>query len=201
MRGLIGAVIIGLGAAGADAAAAGTPPSVLGLVIGQKGTYPECTYFKGSMESQMKGISDHPACYQFPYNSIQFTIHSAAGQPSDWPSYVGALTADGSLVEVSGTLAADGTIGEINIPTSGMDSQRRVLADLKAKFGTPTRLQTPALQNRMGAQFVGVRATWVRSDYVVTFDSTQESLDWGVIEITTKTFLADKEKAKPKEHL
>lgn len=93
-------------------------------------------------------------------------------------------------------IVADGKLEGIRIFTTGIDSQRAWLKTLNDKYGKPLELADVPTQNRMGATFSVIRAGWVFSDLVVTFDGALKQIDLGVVTIETRKGMAAEEASK-----
>lgn len=79
----------------------------------------------------------------------------------------------------------DGTVQEVSLQTIGVYGQQGTLADLERKFGKPTRLSRPIMQNGFGAASEAISAKWIRARYIVTYQSVVDSLDQGEIHLLT----------------
>jgi hypothetical protein len=94
----------------------------------------------------------------------------------------------GDFVKDATITVEDDVVVAMYIRTSGVSGQDEALSALTHKFGRPTTSRIDRLQNRMGAQFAGRRATWRHGGLIVTFDSTAEGLDDGAINIMTTEY-------------
>jgi hypothetical protein len=83
----------------------------------------------------------------------------------------------------------EGNVENIVFSTSGLNMQDVVLEKLKEKYGSPTRLENFQVKNRMNATFQTFKATWIFSDFVVTFKGVTDTLDDGEVEASTLTYL------------
>lgn len=70
--------------------------------------------------------------------------------------------------------------------TLGLSSQKYDLGALIAKFGQPTEVTMPKVQNKMGATFETIEAAWkLPNDMTVVFRSVDGSIDRGQVVIAT----------------
>jgi hypothetical protein len=90
-------------------------------------------------------------------------------------------------------IVVDGKLEGVRIFTTGIDSQRAWLKTLSDKYGKPLELADVQTRNRMGATFSVIRAGWVFSDLVVTFDGASKQIDLGVVTIETQKGMAAEE--------
>ena len=148
-------------------------PTVLGIQIGAPPTLPEC-----------------PPNGSGWYNVIALKFDCLTPDEGDpnhrtlWLSDDTQAHAGFARVPITLTMDGDNVVGML-ISTTGVESQNDAARALTAKFGKPTHFIIDRLQNRMGARFTGVRASWVRPDVVVYFDSTSDDLDNGEIDVQT----------------
>jgi hypothetical protein len=98
-------------------------------------------------------------------------------------------TREGASFVKDATITVDGgAVVAMYLRTDGIAGQDAAMRALIRKFGPPLTSHVDRLQNRMGAQFAGRRATWRRPGIIVTFDSTAEGLDDGAINIMTTSY-------------
>lgn len=70
--------------------------------------------------------------------------------------------------------------------TSGLMLQDRDFESLTSKFGQPSQLATPIVQNRMGASFEQIEAIWkLQGNVTVVFHGAVGSTDRGQVVIST----------------
>ena len=90
----------------------------------------------------------------------------------------------------------NGNVVEVEAITNGQGWQEQALADLTKKFGKPKSIKKTPLQNRTGAQFIGISAEWKLKAIAVKFRGVDGELDKGLIAVRTETAGAmDKAKA------
>jgi hypothetical protein len=86
----------------------------------------------------------------------------------------------------------DGIVASVNIGTTGIDSQEVAFEALQKKYGKPTRFETAAMQNRMGAKFDVIRAMWRRPDAEIHFLGAAKTLDSGGIIVDTTAYARER---------
>jgi hypothetical protein len=84
--------------------------------------------------------------------------------PEQRPNY---LWHSGETASVD--MDSDGRAEKITILTSGQGVQYAVLADLKAKFGKPTKARVDKMRNGFGARWDEIFAEWRIGDAVIIF--------------------------------
>jgi len=142
---MIAALLICAPVCGATAAA----PTVMGITLGAPLPFDECA----NSQSMAQFTSRTAVCW------TKVTGGIADARRVDYPMS-GAVLAPPFVTHDTIVEVIDGHVEDIRMSTSGISSQETVLAELKAKFGRPTRSDRRRLQNLMGAQFVGLTATW-----------------------------------------
>ncbi|MDR7135251.1 hypothetical protein J2X06_002460 [Lysobacter niastensis] len=161
---------------------------VLGLRLGAEFTLPECPIdpalsryvgprykyaheMTGSMPCFQQGYAPKPGfVLDKSYASLEVMIDPLPA----------GLRQDSIDVKV-----IDGRIENVSAGTYGLKSQEGLLELLTEKYGSPTTLNHSKVQNRMGAEFNQVDATWKFSDLTITFVGMGSTIDWGIIEIST----------------
>ena len=87
----------------------------------------------------------------------------------------------------------DGNLEGVSFNTMGVQAQERDMDLLTAKFGTPSKVLKPTMQNGYGVQYVALNAEWRLEDIVVSYSSAMSSLTSGVVIVdTTKSAAARK---------
>lgn len=84
-----------------------------------------------------------------------------------------------------GVFIQDGTVASIVIATKGVDVQDAAFAALTKKFGKPNDKAVLTKQNRMGATFKIIEASWARRDAEIHFWGAKANPDVGGIYIVT----------------
>ena len=79
----------------------------------------------------------------------------------------------------------DGRVVSAEWDMGGIDRQERVAQALTEKYGRPTKAESRSVQNRMGATFKAVRASWRFPGLQVEFDPVGSTLDDGAVTIRT----------------
>jgi hypothetical protein len=83
-------------------------------------------------------------------------------------------------------IESEGKLMGIRFATYGVEDQDAVLAELKLKYGKPSSLRTSIAQNRFGATFKVLHASWKFPTLLVLFDGGVEGdLDTGSVTIDT----------------
>lgn len=93
-----------------------------------------------------------------------------------------------------------GNLEMVTIHTRGIRTQDMVFNDLVQKFGEPSTLSRPSMQNRMGATFQTIDAVWnLENGVQAVFVSTITSLDEGIVMIMTPTGKAAQAEARTQQ--
>lgn len=79
----------------------------------------------------------------------------------------------------------DGRVVSAEWDMGGIDRQERVAQALTEKYGRPTKVESGSVQNRMGATFKAVRASWRFPGLQVEFDPVGSTLDDGAVDVRT----------------
>ena len=83
----------------------------------------------------------------------------------------GFTTVVGAPGRVNVVISADGLLQRVMITEFDADQFDAIFAELQRKFGRPTTITKPVLQNGFGATFQQVRATWTdRQHRTVSFE-------------------------------
>lgn len=91
------------------------------------------------------------------------------------------ISAESTII---GTLV-NGNLEAVSFDTGGIDAAERVLVDLTKKYGKPSELRRPIMQNRMGARFRSVNAVWRLAQLQVIFYGAMNDIDSGKVYIQT----------------
>lgn len=93
-----------------------------------------------------------------------------------------------------------GVVNGIYLVTLGIETQAHDYALLEGKFGPPVEKRTVTVQNKMGASFQVIEATWQRPEGVsLSFRGAGNSLDAGELNVTTPQERARKQAALHKQ--
>jgi hypothetical protein len=142
-------------------------PSLIGIELGKPLNAPACP-----SDPILFFAPDRSTCQADTQgSSTEFWMHLANGHAT----YLGGEP----LVTVR-----DNSVEEISVQTLGIYGQDEALAALEVKFGKPTSLARPVMQNGFGATYRTIRARWVRAAYVVTYTSALD-VDHGEIHLMT----------------
>jgi len=82
----------------------------------------------------------------------------------------------------------DGSVEKVDI--SFFTAQYREMASLlKIKYGEPTKAETIAMQNKMGATYDSIFMTWAGKNYTMYLDSMAGRIDRGVVSIYSEKYI------------
>lgn len=150
--------------------------TIAGLTFGSPVLTPECAKEKDAWGSVRYVTFSSTTCWSdmkllgpgMVHASILF---GSSGQPSiiSWRAMEVYLR-DGKLVAAS-------------FYTHGLPTQNYDLKTLIEKYGEPTAKTVLQVQNRLGAKFDSISATWALPDITVDFSGTFTSLDYGHVTI------------------
>ena len=179
---------------------------VFGLMkIGEKFILPECpTYPSGGYKITVETI-----CWKNIRAAADYSTQKKKKKKKDEPAaaapqaltdtvYVAfpfseqPLLVNGSSVVAS---VIDGVLESIGFNTAGVDNQEFVLSKLKEKYGKPTVNNPLKVQNHLGATFESVEALWKFDNLIVRFNSTENSLDSGLVNIDSPKGVKHREDA------
>lgn len=184
---LIGALLL-LGPVDAQEAAPTQdgPLDVLGLTLGQPFSVSECTFSTYSTglriyESDYR-LRTFP-CFKHGYSGPK------PGEPVDPAGErVTIIFADApsgfDRTSVLGHVVA-GKLEGAYLPTFGVNVQADVLALLTEKYGAPTSSETEQVQNRMGASFEQLSASWRFKNLSVDFAGMGGRVNSGSVHVRT----------------
>lgn len=100
--------------------------------------------------------------------------------PSTRPQYLRQLT-----IETLGD-----RVLSVTASTYGEPYQARVASELESKFGKPTSKSAVATQNAFGAKYRQLAYTWRGHQWSVEFEGFTNTLDWGLISLSSAEFTA-----------
>lgn len=81
----------------------------------------------------------------------------------------------------------EGVVHGLYLTTPGIDTQEHDYSLLTAKFGKPSAKRTISMQNRLGAMFNVIDASWQRpAGVIVTYKGASLSLDSGIVTVSSK---------------
>jgi hypothetical protein len=156
------------------AAVATQPPAILGQRVGYPVELPQCP-------EPFDFFDVKNDCWLMPRREEDVGVNKGVRMLE-----LSAATLQKASFVKAATITVEGDrVIAMYLHTTGIDDQEDILTALARKFGKPSTAYVERLQNRMGAKFAGVRATWRRVGLIVTFDSTAEGLDDGAIDIMT----------------
>ena len=164
--------------------------AVMGVELGKPLTIAECMYHgkskrPGGYLSEFDTKNTLRPCYQV---KDRYLVEKPASQIAagvvEVKLLLGNTPAGIDWNKITGTLI-DGALHELRIGTTGVRDQEAVLYQLKAKFNVPTDAKVEQVQNRMGATFSAVDASWRFSDLSIQFYGLLGSIDKGLILLST----------------
>lgn len=92
-------------------------------------------------------------------------------------------------------LVVDGILEGVGFNTSGVSNQEFVLEKLKEKYGEPTVYNPIKVQNRLGATFDSIEAIWKFDNLIIRFNSTENDLESGLVNIDSPKGLKHRQDA------
>lgn len=151
--------------------------TVFGLTFGQPLALPECV--RNSITPSIYEPVQPVTCQRMDGRGgpAEISAVRVVFPPDSAPSLVHEDAVDVYLV--------NNALGGIEYETIGIEDQQLVLDQLTAKFGRPDHLERPAVQNRAGAAFTAIRATWSKPDMFVEYQSAPVRLDLRFVSIET----------------
>lgn len=190
---------LAIAAVSATSAQAGEPAetSIYGIALYKPFTaMAECPYNQGSYAGAQRyylGMFEQPTpCFQYLDRSLIGTAPTGTVKLYvTYPLHKFPEMYDGMTVSL-----IDGLVQGIHLSTHGIDTQGNDYAVLLRKFGKPLVKRTVPVQNRMGAAFEVIEASWQRPNGVsVSFRGATDKLDDGELVVTTPQEVA-REQAK-----
>ncbi len=170
-----------------------TDISVFGIPLQRVLLIPECPYHRMSRRSPNEyDIQGAP--------KTCFRKNNSYGERSDdtpdlsyaasiaWAFGTQPAMASGSV----NAIIIGGLVQGVVFNTHGYSSQEQDLVALVSKFGEPTTISRPEVQNRMGAKYEGIIASWALGLVQVTFNSLADDLDTGLVRVETDTAKAQR---------
>lgn len=178
-----------------------TPDTIFGMELNAPISIPECqydrksrTYFpaEGSCykRDQIRNQKGKLVDAEDPLSNERLEIYFAhKSRP--------AIVAGSSIWATT----KGGELASVGTRTGGIDTQAQNLAQLEEKFGKPTRVERPSLQNVMGATYEGLVAEWeLPSGTYVKLESPDMSLakirGFGGLNVGTLSILTASVRAK-----
>ena len=190
LGGLFAALSIAVASAASAQAGEPAETSFYGIALARPFTgMPECP--KDTNYDNMYVIQANYPCYQ--HDKIS-RIGAGLGGDEDltimYPSGKYPEMYNGMYLHV-----VNGVVQGVKLITNGVASQTHDFALLVGKFGPPSSRRTIPMQNRMGATFDVIEASWQRPNGVsMTFKGVVNSLDTGQVNARTPQEVA-REKA------
>ena len=168
---------------------------VFGLKFGQPVPFPECERDQyGHYQSVFTinndlTITELPTCFEKDEHPYDIDILFSKEQK---PKIIGGHHLKCILV--------DGRFEGVKFWTYGIKDIERVLAALNTKYGKPSSIEKPIVQNAMGAQYEDLIADWTLPNLYVRFHGLAESVDSCVVNIRTPKGRAEySRRTKPRD--
>jgi hypothetical protein len=155
--------------------------TVFGIALGQPLAVPECPKYGSGLFLDYGYSAD--TCYQR-------TAEKAVCAPL-LEGYAGihfkilSLPTWSSQSEITARIVS-GRVEGIRIYTTGISGQDEAIEELTQKYGKPSSTLNTDVQNRMGAKFVSLNASWTVGDLEIVLIGTAGRLDEGQVEIATR---------------
>lgn len=169
-------------ALGQDAPTPQPPMTVFGLELSQPMTLQECPINKIG-EGYFYGFNRNAWCYE----RLSLPKPGAAAVRDDAVKISFPIAEH--LAHVKGLWilgrVVNGNLEGISFNTLGLSTQDQVLQSLTDKYGPPTESKTVEEQNRMGAKFHVIFASWKLRGLNVEFEGAAGSFDSGLVIIET----------------
>jgi hypothetical protein len=171
LMGKASVAILGAFVAAGTAFAGDAPISLYGITVGEPLSIQSCG--TGRETICWTAVSDSLAKITPPGTTMRQVNFGSASQPriSRYPFFQ--------------LMLIDGVVEDITVFTKGVDVQDEALSQLIEKFGKPSDQQVRTVQNRMGARFDYVVASWRAADVTVTYTGFSGTLDNGRISVTS----------------
>ncbi|WP_296280583.1 hypothetical protein [Pseudoxanthomonas sp.] len=158
------------------ATAAPQTETVFGIDLGKPPSAPQC-------QRDRWGIPEAPAdgmCWTLS-EKVEDTavgrVQSAHYRFAEDAQPQIAINVDAQLI--------DGNVERVEFQTLGAMAIPVVMDALRAKYGKPISEEKVPVQNRMGATFDGVEATWMRGKLSVVYHGITHQVDRGAVTINT----------------
>jgi hypothetical protein len=151
--------------------------AVFGLEFGKPVQLPECE--STSPFVQKTCVTKEG---KFPGDTHHYVYFSSADTPSIVDQF---STSDNATASFGLDLMLDqnGALIGLSFLTPGISYQTRILDQLTAKYGKPTRRKTVQVQNGFGARFDVIHALWNLPNLTVLFDGALAQLNQGSVTI------------------
>lgn len=179
----------------ASANAASSTMDIFGIRLGTSFTLSQCSYRRLDSSTIFYNPPSQGSCYEIIGGEGRTTIEANDTVQVDW-------SADDAPQLVSGGSAiiqlVNGKVEGVGFNTMGVEFQKRDLQMLVAKFGQPTTIKTPTVSNLLGAVTQVIFATWNVDGIQIYFNSAEDGLDKGLVNIDTPTGTAYKKAALEK---
>lgn len=160
-------------------------PSMYGIQLGEPLNLMECArkVFLGRWEYSTINITSTP-CFQRSFYGTRTpeTPMLDENVAVVWPVMKGPDIAASDSI---GVMLVGGRSERIEIRTRGASDQNAAFDQLLGKFGKPSSSDTRPVQNRMGAKFEAIIATWKGQDFTVQLLGMVGRIDEGYIIIET----------------
>lgn len=171
------ACVFGAGVA-LSLAAHATDMSVFGVELGKPITLPECPYKQLSDGMKLYDVMPKLTCVHDPHPLQGY------GQPPRELSF-GRDEVPAIVKNWTAFLLQDenGNVIGFHFLTRGIETQDAVLAQLKAKYGAPSKIEPRSIRTAVGGPFDTFDAQWTLPDLVVEFQATNGRIDRGDVTV------------------
>lgn len=79
-------------------------------------------------------------------------------------------------------------VESVEFPTLGESVQKEVLADLKTKYGKPSKIRSVPYKDIFGRKFSGTEANWKKQNFSVSFIGIIDEIDDGGVSVYTDIY-------------
>ncbi len=174
----------------ANTALAHEPITIFGIQFNQAIAVPECPWkeVRDSFSRDRKATKREYSNLYFS-ETLCYTQLSNIGQPPKDGNvgFIFPLSKEPSMGRLGGRLV-NGRLVRMSIYTRGIGAQASDFETLTNKFGQPTTLKRPTVQNRMGASFDTIEAEWkLPGEVSVVYGSALTKIDEGIVIVSTPT--------------
>lgn len=161
--------------------------TILGLELGAPLNLPECEFKlvksympknEGETYKSYKGYGETETCITDAKESIGYLepVKRVYLAKKDMPDYLYSSGLD--------ILESEGNLVEVSVITLGLEFQDAMLARLTEKYGKPSSISNKSVQNRMGASFAVVDATWKTKGVLVRYEGVYDKLERGILTVS-----------------
>ena len=183
-----------MGTASANAATSSSL-TIFGIPLGTSFTLSQCSYRRLDSSTIFYNPPSQGSCYEIIASDGRTTLEANDTVQVDWSTDEAPKLASGDSAIIQ---LLNGKVEGVGFNTMGVEFQQRDLQMLVAKFGQPTTIKTPTVSNILGVVTQVIVATWNVDGIQVYFNSAEDGLDKGLVNIDTPTGIAYKKAALEK---